>query len=338
MAEKKQYDILDVSKFVFSIFVVGIHTLDKYGIYPLFRIAVPMFFLMSSYLFFSKLNNDRIENIQLLKKFCARNIKLYIFWFLLLFPFWGRSYLSGNIGHNIIVLAVRFFFGSTFPASWYIMSLVIGTIIVFWFRKIIGLKVRVFLALIVYVLCCLASNYRGLFFDHSLLLKVVFLYPGTIYNSFPIAFVWISLGEMLVEIRHSKRFRVLCISARRKRLIFYVCFVLLLFEAWMINKVGCSVDNDCYFLLAPTCMILLDILLSINIEKKYAVCLRKLSTIIYCTHGTIASLIIGRFIENKGLISCYAAFGATLALSISVGIIFLLLETKKCFKWLKWAH
>ena len=53
MTQRENIEILDVTKFVLAIMVVGIHTLGKYGIYPLFRIAVPLFFMISSYLFFS---------------------------------------------------------------------------------------------------------------------------------------------------------------------------------------------------------------------------------------------------------------------------------------------
>ena len=53
--ENKNIDAFDAAKFAMSIMVVGVHTLGKYGIYPLFRIAVPMFFIISSYLFFENL-------------------------------------------------------------------------------------------------------------------------------------------------------------------------------------------------------------------------------------------------------------------------------------------
>ena len=44
--EKENLDIIDITKFVMSFMVVGIHTLGNNGIYPLFRIAVPLFFMI----------------------------------------------------------------------------------------------------------------------------------------------------------------------------------------------------------------------------------------------------------------------------------------------------
>lgn len=84
MEQRKEIEILDAAKFVMAVMVVGIHTLGRYGIYPLFRIAVPLFFMISSYLFFS--NTEKRGNLRYLKNFCIRNLKLYIFWFVVLMP------------------------------------------------------------------------------------------------------------------------------------------------------------------------------------------------------------------------------------------------------------
>lgn len=58
MAEKN-YDILDLIKFVFSIMIVAIHTeLLPNILYPWLRLAVPLFFIISSFLLFSKINKS----------------------------------------------------------------------------------------------------------------------------------------------------------------------------------------------------------------------------------------------------------------------------------------
>ena len=63
MEKSYSIDILDLAKFVMAIMVVGIHTLGKYGIYPVFRIAVPLFFMISSYLFFPMKRNEGILHV-----------------------------------------------------------------------------------------------------------------------------------------------------------------------------------------------------------------------------------------------------------------------------------
>lgn len=46
------YDVLDLAKFVLAFFVVAIHTsfFPKY-LYPWLRVAVPLFFIISSFVF-----------------------------------------------------------------------------------------------------------------------------------------------------------------------------------------------------------------------------------------------------------------------------------------------
>lgn len=73
MEQKREIEILDVVKFIMAIMVVGIHTLGRYGIYPLFRIAVPLFFMISSYLFFS--NTEKRGNLKYLKKILHKEYK-----------------------------------------------------------------------------------------------------------------------------------------------------------------------------------------------------------------------------------------------------------------------
>lgn len=94
----RQNNLLDLVKYILSLLVFSIHVNPfggEYGElrYPFARIAVPLFFIMSSYFLFGKL--QRAENPHqkntILKKFIKRNLILYFTWFLLLF------WITGNI-------------------------------------------------------------------------------------------------------------------------------------------------------------------------------------------------------------------------------------------------
>lgn len=55
MDVQRNYDIFDLTKFILSIFIVSIHSGIVSDIFiPIVRIAVPMFFIITSYLLFSK--------------------------------------------------------------------------------------------------------------------------------------------------------------------------------------------------------------------------------------------------------------------------------------------
>ena len=262
MTQRKTIEILDVTKFVLAIMVVGIHTLGKYGIYPLFRIAVPLFFMISSYLFFS--NSEKRGNIGFLKKFCIRNLKLYCFWFIVLMPVFLPlgGYLTGNLLFNVFKLIIKVFFGSTFTASWYISALVIGMCFVFACDKFkIDYRIVLGFTFLIYVICCLNSNYRNLMADDSIIVMINRIYPGTIYNGFLAGLFWISLGYVFA-----------CkgkICNRKKSKIGLIVSILLLEgEYFIVTKYHLTVDNDCYFMLVPVCCFIFDNLIKCNWKSK----------------------------------------------------------------------
>lgn len=104
--------------------IVVIHTVD-YGVFsPILRCAVPFFFMISAALFWSKVQQqDNYEQEKLyLSKFVARNLKLYLFWFIVLAPitFSIKNYFADGIFVGVINLIFSFLFSSTFKGSWFI--------------------------------------------------------------------------------------------------------------------------------------------------------------------------------------------------------------------------
>ena len=158
----------DILKFVLAILIVCIHS-TKAGMIlrPVFRLAVPLFFMISSYLFFLKQStlNSKQDKYKGLKKYAKRILLLYLFWFLLLLPFtiyYRELYI--NFDHEkLITIARSFFFGSTFIASWFLMASLIGVTIV-WVLSQLKVKTSWIIAigLVIYVFCCIVSNYYSL--------------------------------------------------------------------------------------------------------------------------------------------------------------------------------
>ena len=82
--------IFDIVKFIMALMVVAIHSsLFPMVLYPWLRLAVPMFFIISSYFFFGnlrKVETDKEKNKRLWK-YVKRNLILYGFWFVVLLPY-----------------------------------------------------------------------------------------------------------------------------------------------------------------------------------------------------------------------------------------------------------
>lgn len=333
MEQRKNIEILDVTKFIMAVMVVGIHTLGKYGLYPLFRIAVPLFFIISSYLFFS--NSEKRGSIKYLKKFCIRNIKLYSFWFIVLMPiFLPMGDLTGNLPFNAFKLIIKIFFGSTFSASWYISALVIGMCCIFVCDKV-KLKQGIILGLTfgIYVICCLNSNYRNLMDDNSIVVMINRVYPGTMYNGFLVSLFWIALGYIFAC-------KGMISDRKRSKIGLVISILLLLGEYLIVTKYHMTVDNDCYFMLIPVCYFIFDNLISCKWKaKKLDVkLLRKYSTIIYCVHGSLAGIIEHYWISGISYIDCVFKFALVLTLSLIISNIVCILEKKKALKWLRYAY
>lgn len=331
MRQKKCIDILDITKFIMAFMVVGIHTLGRYGIYPLFRIAVPLFFMTSSYLFFS--NCEKRTNVKYLKKFCARNFKLYIFWFIVLMPIFLSfgGYLKGNLMFNFFKLGIRFLCGSTFAASWYIVALIIGISIIFFLQKI-NIRFVLLMTFFIYVLCCLNSNYRNLFDETSIIIMINKIYPGTIYNSFFVGLFWIVLGYIFAckERTYNKK---------QSRVGLLISFLLLLGEHIFVTKSGFVVDNDCYFMLIPTCCFAFENLINCKWNSQIDTrLLRKFSTIIYCVHGSLVCVIGYYLIPGVDFIDCILKFIIVAGISMATSYVIHMLEKKKIFEWLRYAY
>ena len=385
-----------------------------------------------------------------LAKFVLRNLRLYAFWFTALLPvvLVMKKYFEGGIVHGTLRFFADIILGSTFPASWYISALVIGCVIMYFVRGRAGSIAALLLSCAAYFICCLMSNYRGLFEGSAMEHIFVVLYPGTFYNSFPAGLVWIALGKLLAAKRCGAGLRKTDIGAPAaacgdrkdadescgvheaerdgtvnkanaenddpmfaetpaergisgnktfaeydntecntaadtasgaecgtaakavcgadisdssakpshaadtpkpngrkavaRRTVFAVCAVLsmglLYAEYFTVKRMGCSVDNDCYFALLPLCIFTFLFLETFRGGVRGGVVMRKMSTVIYCMHASVASVLLmvfgGRF-DSVGGATCL--FFVSLFVSAATVVLFMRLEKTQPFKWLRYA-
>lgn len=338
----KNYDVIDLMKLILCIFVVTLHVNPFEGGYnplkPIDRIAVPIFFLISSYFFFSELikkQNNREKNKQLCK-YIIRNMKLYISWFIVLLPvtLHVRGYLQMGLLMGIKQLVLDFLFSNTFLASWYIAASVIGIVIVYYLTKNIGNTWTLLFGMLVYLFCCLESNYKNLCDN---MIPLFEWYHGRIYNSFPVSIVWIILGKIIAE----KKEYIFHKIKTGKVAAILLCFLLLLYiEYLMIRKFEIAVADDCYLMLLLVCPCIYILILQWNIHFKFSYLCRKFSTITYCLHSSMGKIInsVCIFLFGSFRLKNMAVFLLTL---LSCFIVFLIIEKikqQKYFYWVKYLE
>lgn len=285
----------DIIKFILSILVLAIHSsLYPMILYPWLRIAVPLFFIMSSYFLFSKLFiSSETNHKATLKKFVFRNLRLYFCWFFILMPVTlyirKELFLYNGYLKNILNIIKCIIFGSTFIASWFIMATVIGVLIIYYFSRWLKYDCIIFcISFFAFCVVTLKSSYSSII-DSTLLSTAIDKYIdlfGSLVCSFPASLFWIFIGKMFAE--NKIKFKSV-----RLLICLIICSALLLFIEWrnVVNLDG-TYNNDSYFMLAPLC-----VLLFIGIKKigpiywensKY---FKHLSTIIYVSHGSILPII-----------------------------------------------
>lgn len=339
---KKQRDILDLVKYILSFFVVAIHSrLFPNYLYPWLRLAVPLFFIISAFLFYEKFKvTDEKEQWTLTKKYIKRYLLLYIFWFVLLLP----ATITGNLDlfqykwYIVIYKIISYtLFSSTFPASWFITGCIYGALAIYLTRKFHPIFL-IAISLVLYLFCASLSSYFFAFpqlADFKYWYEFIFTEPQL---SFPCAISWMLVGSLI------SRFNIKLNKITLAITIIFICGCLgLLYYEWSsIKKITGFGNKDIYFSLLPLCTAIFILLKDIDVKIRSARLLRKLSTIIYTSHGAIINgfnyLLLITKVSLDDVYLCLITFVVTIFLAHVFSIILLTLEKKKHFGFLKYSH
>lgn len=179
----KRFLALDWLKVIMAIFVIGLHAkfllelsqpLSYLSVNGLFRISVPVFFIINGYFF-----KNIITNKQKVVKWVKRVLLLYIVWMLIYAPFW----FSMETPNNTMICIV---FG--YHHLWYLAATLFSGIALYFLRSF----KQIHLFILGFVLCLigLVIQYIGNFnlLDHKKLnsiLNMVFIYRNGLFFGLP---------------------------------------------------------------------------------------------------------------------------------------------------------
>jgi surface polysaccharide O-acyltransferase-like enzyme len=335
VSEQKNDAKYDLIKFFLSLLVLAIHsTLYPMVLYPWLRIAVPLFFIMSSYFVFVKIREASVEQHKIIiKKFVIRNLQLYFCWCIILLPItlYIRKdvWFAGSFFENILTILKSIFFGSTFVASWFIMATIIGVLIIYLLSKLLRKDYLVFLiSLFAFCVVTLVSSYKDIIADtfvFTAINKYIDIFGGLVC-SFPAALFWVFIGKLFAEQKIKMKSRSLLISL-------IICSCIALFVEWkFVISLDGSYNNDSYFMLAPLC-----ILLFLGVEKikpiywKNSVYFKRASTIIYVVHGSLLPVVSKLISVVFNARISFLSFILTFICCITI-YIFVEIAIKKCRK------
>ncbi len=300
MGEKSAgFKSIDLAKFIFAFFVVGIHVrpFEPYSALAnyIFRnvvsgLAVPFFFMASCYFFFRKLEfeNGRIkksaENFSRLKKYFLRILTLYVLW--------SGVYLVWLIPQWIITDSFSFkMFLSFFKAFmvkwsyyhlWYILCLLYVIPVMYFLLRHINIKAFTVIMAVIYVLGVLYYTY-GKLFTPEILIRLINFVPIPV-GSYLLIMPSVTTCLYVDKCKLNKNIALL---------LFAVCYVLFAAESLFFYY---NADRSWFvqysFMIIPTVYFLFVWVknCNLNISDNTASMLRNMSSAVYFVHPMVLNL------------------------------------------------
>ena len=327
----KNYNGIDVVKFLCSILVVAIHIpvlngpyggeLSSAGEYTnmffkeaVCRIGVPFFFVCSGFLLFDKMPAGTLD-VDRVKRYCFKMLRLFGMWSTLLF--------IGTSEH-----------------LWYLRAAVVGITflsICTYYRM--GMKWLVMIACVFYGLGLLEDSYYGLLeplISGGLPRRIYIVYDlvvATPRNGLFMGYIFVLIGYLFARYK----IRIKTPAALTGFLVSLLC---LCAEALLVERYGSSLDNNMYLSLLPAAFFLFAFALSLSLRDRpiYST-LRTMGVLVYFLHMFI-NVGIGfvKKVLHKVLNFDIQPFQFFITLSVTLLIAFGIdrLSRKERFQWLRW--
>ena len=332
---------LDLVKFICCVVVVTIHS-NFYPeiIFPWARIAVPLFFMITAFLFFNKLKDvEEKDKLPLVKKYMIRNLKLYLFYFVLLLPLiifvMRKDVFMNGFVHFITHFPFTLIFGSTFQGSWFIMACTLGVPLIYWLStKMKSPMLVIIVSLIYFVVIILSPSYNYLF-PNDVVVSFIRQHFISLEFSLFSGLFWITMGKMFAE-------KELDMHLATSIIILLVGLVSLYFEFKFVTYSHNDdvLSYDVYFSLIPICVSIMGIILKIpnkvkqnNVIKFF----RNSTIIIYALHVPIV-VGVGYLLGLIHIDFPLLRVGLAIGLLLLISLLFQKLEKIKGFGILKYSH
>lgn len=347
IGNSKNYNAIDIAKFICSILVVMIH-IAPFGVqenttvfsylnfilqHGICRIAVPLFFMFSGLFLYQKtpLNNFSMNPT---KKYIINILKLYLIWAIIYFPLSLDGILKSENG---IMLYIRdIFLTGAYMHLWYLTALIFAVYLISFllFAKWSPKKILI-TSSICYIIGLFGSGYWGFItplYSIPIIGKLIGMYFyifSVTRNGLFFAFFFVALGMFLSEKKD-------LLSTKKSLIWFIISTVLMCAETVLLKTFNIAKTYDILIFAIPSALFCFIFLTSVKLKDRPVYKkLRELSSLIYYSH-MIISFLIAKYvftgtinIKNNSIL-----FLTTLALTISISLLVLKISKTK-IKFLK---
>lgn len=182
--ERKRYPVLDLVRFIAALIIIFIHifpegsTTSSIGldnsipmlltesfIYPILRIAAPIFFVISSFLLFQKVKADPNNKWKYVGSFCLRLLFLYLFWYIAGLPITIKDivgYASSGDTYNLLRYFIITLWKGAPRGYWFLVALALSILITSLANNKKSLTILTIISSILFIYGCFNSSYFGL--------------------------------------------------------------------------------------------------------------------------------------------------------------------------------
>ena len=326
---KTVYPNLDIAKFVMAFLVILIHARPFAGIFPIAdflisdvaaRVAVPVYFAISGFLFFRKLEYENgkakwsAANRMYLIQYLKRIGLIYLAWsavyIVFRLPYW---YQIGWWGLAAIkdCVANLFLAGSHYH-TWFLLSLIYGVPLLFCILLVCPRKKLPLLMAAGWCVECMVYSYTwaipGLQQSVGLVAGRAPIVFDTLFRALPLLGIGVMLSDDASGTRKSSGGLCLCAMA--------ACAT----EAALLKVFSPNQSNFSYLIFTPcVAYLMLRYLVGcrqIKIPSRTAAVLREASLIIYCLHPMVIEILAG-FGMKSGVYHSITVMALSAAFSVS---------------------
>ena len=305
----KKYYALDIAKFISAFLVIAIHTqplqeISEMGnlvfVQVIARLAVPLFFIISGYLFFVKLDDEREWNdyvhTRQLKRYVLRLLKLYLIWSVLYLPFNYLLMKDGGISIVDLLRYVRdFFLTGSYYHLWFLPSLIVAVVGVYVLRLHFSAYQTIGITALLYAIGMLGNVYDPIISNVPV--------ASTILNAYNAVFVTtrngIFFGMFFIAISAvlAKSHNIVNRSKTLPLLGFVISFIGLVLECLFLVRIDCMQEMTSMYIMVVPCVISLFLwLLALDLRKRDVfIWMRKASLLIYVSHLMFIVILQGVF-------------------------------------------
>ena len=304
--KKPQYfAVLDFVRFIAALLIVSIHifpegsTTGSIGFdtsiptllgvsfaYSLVRAAVPVFFFVSSFLLFKRIELDKENKWKYIGSFLLRLLFLYLFWYIVGLPITIRdisSFISQGDTYNLIRYIVNTLWKGAPRGYWFLVSLGLCALITSCFNSRKSLLILFIVSCICYAYGCFNSAYFGVFELTDNPVSRALLFVGNyldLYMSSFVAFIFVVLGKIFAL--HGS-FKI-----KGNLVLIIVSFVLMVGELFLTQYFKLFKYSDAFFSLPIFVFLLMNKLLPLKTENESFIAkvqkLKKVGSFSYLFH------------------------------------------------------